>query len=267
MNFVTERIVYEEHLLRKQGILIEARKKLISEVIIIIKAKKISNNCKKAIFKNIISYVISAIIFFLCSGSISVLRGWIYYILVISGAIINNYILLKYNPEVLNSRGEEGSNTKVWDKKILGIYFLVHIFIISSISGLDVVRYEWSKLSNVYMLLGILLYTISLFICTWAMVINKHFEGTVRVQTEKNHMVISEGPYKYIRHPGNLGMFLASFIQPLIIGSIYAFIPSIFAAIMVVIRTQMEDEMLQKELEGYKEYSQKVNFKLIPKIW
>ena len=99
------------------------------------------------------------------------------------------------------------------------------------------------------------------------MVVNKHFEGTVRIQNERNHEVISQGPYKYIRHPGNLGMILASFVQPLIIGSAYAFIPSVFSVVLVIIRTKLEDTMLQKELEGYKEYADKVKYKLMLKVW
>lgn len=99
------------------------------------------------------------------------------------------------------------------------------------------------------------------------MVTNKHFEGTVRIQNERNHQVIDHGPYKYMRHPGNLAMVLSCFIQPLIIGSVHAFIPGFFSAVLMIMRTKMEDEMLQKELSGYKEYANKVKYRLISKVW
>ena len=99
------------------------------------------------------------------------------------------------------------------------------------------------------------------------MVTNKHFEGTVRIQIERNHEVVNKGPYKYIRHPGNLGMILSSFVQPLMVGSAYALVPGILAAVLAVIRTMMKDEMLQKELKGYKEYAEKTKYRLIPKVW
>ncbi|AZO96302.1 isoprenylcysteine carboxylmethyltransferase family protein [Halocella sp. SP3-1] len=234
-----------------------------------LKAKQVKqkiNNQKKAILKNMILYFISAIVFFLCSGSILVIRGWVYYLLVISGAVINNYFLLKYNPEVLSSRAEEGSNTKKWDKIILGFYTLIHIFIIPGISGLGF-RFDWLQLSAQYIFLGVLLYLVSLIIITWAMVINKHFEGTVRIQTDRNQAVIEKGPYKYIRHPGNLGMILTSFVQPVIIGYVYTFIPGILAVIFVVIRTKLEDDMLQRDLDGYIDYAEKVKYRLIIKLW
>lgn len=62
-------------------------------------------------------------------------------------------------------------------------------------------------------------------------------------------------------------MILAPFVQPLIVGSAYIFIPGCIAAMLGVLRTQKEDEMLQKELRGYQEYAEKVIYKLIPGVW
>ena len=235
-------------------------------MIILVNQKRILSGSKEAISKNISLYLVSMAVFFLFTGKIAVLRGWIYYILVILGAVINNCILAFYNLELLDSRRDEGNNTKIWDKIILRLYLLTHIVFIAGISGLNI-RYGWVQLTGLCIIPGILLYLISLYISTWAMVVNKHFEGTVRIQNERNHEVISQGPYKYIRHPGNLGMILASFVQPLIIGSAYAFIPSVFSVVLIIIRTKLEDTMLQKELEGYKEYADKVKYKLMLKVW
>lgn len=230
------------------------------------KQEKISSSSKQAIIQNVSLYPISALVFFLCSGRITILRGWIYFALVIFGAVINNYILVLYNPEVLNSRVDDGSNTKIWDKVILGLYFVTHILLIPGVSGLSI-RFGWLELKGLYIIPGVLLYIISLYLSTWAMVTNKHFEGTVRIQNERKHQVIDHGPYKYMRHPGNLAMVLSCFIQPLIIGPVHAFIPGLFAAVLMIMRTKMEDEMLQKELSGYKEYANKVKYRLILKVW
>lgn len=155
---------------------------------------------------------------------------------------------------------------KQWDKVILGYYFLIHMIFINGVSGLDI-RYGWSKLTKLYIVPGILLYIISLYISTWAMVTNKHFEGTGRIQNDRDHKVIDQGPYKYIRHPGNLGMILASFVQALVVGSIYAFIPGFIAVILVIARTKAEGEMQKRELKGYLSYAKKVKYRLIPKVW
>lgn len=87
------------------------------------------------------------------------------------------------------ARADEGSNTKTWDKVILGLYFFTTVVLIAGVSALDL-RYGWSTLSKFYIIVGIFLYIISFYISTWAMVTNKHFEGTVRIQEDRNHNII-----------------------------------------------------------------------------
>ncbi len=240
---------------------------LLIMVIKMIKNELLSKNIKKAIFKNMMFYFISASVFFISSGSIYVLRGWFLYTLLISGALYNNYILLKNNPEVLEARADQGAETQNWDKTILFIYFITHTIFIPLLAGLDAVRFEWSNLPLFYLFIGIILYLLSLFIISRAMLANKYFEGTVRIQTDRNQRVIDKGPYQYIRHPGNLGMILTAFVPPLIIGSAYALILSFFLAIIIIIRTNKEDQLLQAELEGYIDYCERVKYRLIPLIW
>ncbi|MDR1356941.1 MAG: isoprenylcysteine carboxylmethyltransferase family protein [Tannerellaceae bacterium] len=228
--------------------------------------EKISKNGIKAIIKNLFAYLVAVAVFLLCSGEIFALRGFTCYGLMIVGAIINNLFLIRNNPEVLNFRADDGSNTKIWDKKLIGLYFLMSIIVIPAVSGFDI-RFEWSNLNIYFIIPGILLYLMSLGISTFAMVTNKYFEGTVRIQTERKQTVIDKGPYSVIRHPGNLCMIVSAFIPPLIIGSVYAFIPSLFAAFFIILRTINEDNLLQKELNGYNDYAQRVKYKLIPRIW
>lgn len=221
---------------------------------------------KKAITKNLLSYVISAILFFLFCGRVDVFRGWIYFTLVFSGAIINNFILVLGNPDVLMSRSEEGKNTQPWDRAVLGGYFLLQILIIPCLSGLDV-RYGWTFLPNYCMITGFLIYLFSLIIITRAMLVNRHFEGTVRIQEDRNHRVIDRGPYRYIRHPGNLGMVLSVFALPLIVGTAWALIPAFLAAFLTIVRTVKEDDFLKSSLEGYREYATRVPFRVVPFVW
>ena len=89
----------------------------------------------------------------------------------------------------------------------------------------------------------------------------------VRIQKERGHALVAEGPYKYVRHPGYLGYILMIITTPVALGSIYALLMSLLVMIIFIIRTSMEDKTLLNELEGYKEYSQRVRYKLIPFIW
>ena len=79
--------------------------------------------------------------------------------------------------------------------------------------------------------------------------------------------VITSGPYKLIRHPGYLGGILWAMSVPMILGSVYGFIPSIVGIIIFIIRTGLEDKTLLNELKEYSEYSKEVKRRLIPGIW
>jgi protein-S-isoprenylcysteine O-methyltransferase Ste14 len=99
------------------------------------------------------------------------------------------------------------------------------------------------------------------------MAVNPFFEPTVRIQRDRDHKVIASGPYNYVRHPGYLAGLAYIFSAPLIVGSIFAFIPATLYMVLVIVRTSLEDRTLCRELTGYTEYSKKVRYRLIPWIW
>jgi protein-S-isoprenylcysteine O-methyltransferase Ste14 len=99
------------------------------------------------------------------------------------------------------------------------------------------------------------------------MIENPHFEPTVRIQEERSHRVITTGPYEFVRHPGYLGGILWALSIPFMIGSILAFIPAGVYVLLMIIRTWLEDRTLQKELNGYLEYTKRTRHRLFPGIW
>ncbi len=99
------------------------------------------------------------------------------------------------------------------------------------------------------------------------MVSNKFFSTMVRIQSERGHSIAAEGPYKYVRHPGYVGYIFMILATPIVLGSLYALISSLFVMIIFIVRTILEDKTLLDELEGYEEYSHRVKYKLIPFIW
>ena len=133
--------------------------------------------------------------------------------------------------------------------------------------GLDIGRFQWSYLGQPFFILGLVIFILSGILMTWAMVVNRHFENIVRIQTDRNHQVITSGPYSAIRHPGYLAGFLNYAAFPLIIGSAFGLLIIVPLGILLVIRTIYEDRTLQEELDGYAEYAKRVKYKLIPYIW
>jgi protein-S-isoprenylcysteine O-methyltransferase Ste14 len=107
----------------------------------------------------------------------------------------------------------------------------------------------------------------SFLFALWAMVVNTHFEATVRIQEEREHQVCSSGPYEIVRHPGYVSMILLAFANPLILGSRWAFAPAGLIVLLVLARTALEDRTLQDELLGYKEYAASTRYRLLPGVW
>jgi protein-S-isoprenylcysteine O-methyltransferase Ste14 len=114
---------------------------------------------------------------------------------------------------------------------------------------------------------GYVLFLTGVGILTWAQSVNKFFEKTVRIQTDRGHKVVDTGPYAIVRHPGYVGFMLFFVGGALCLGSLWALIPAGFASSLLVLRTRWEDRTLQAELPGYKEYAQRVHCKLIPGVW
>ena len=99
------------------------------------------------------------------------------------------------------------------------------------------------------------------------MLSNPFFSGTVRIQEECGHTVASTGPYNYVRHPGYSGWNLANLATPVALGSLVGLVPAVLFLLNLIIRTAMEDQTLQDELDGYKAYSEQVRYRLIPWVW
>jgi protein-S-isoprenylcysteine O-methyltransferase Ste14 len=99
------------------------------------------------------------------------------------------------------------------------------------------------------------------------MITNAYFSTVVRIQTDRGQTVCSTGPYRFVRHPGYVGTILQSFGLPFLLGSLWALIPGITAVGLMIIRTSFEDRTLQSDLPGYREFVQKVRYRLIPGIW
>jgi len=176
-------------------------------------------------------------------------------------------LILPVNPAMLAERAHPHPDTKKWDMTLLGLMglFMVAEYVIASLD----VRLGWSpQLPLALQLLGLVVAAFGNdVLLVWAMVSNVFFAATVRVQTERQHTVASGGPYRYVRHPGYLGTILLHWGVPFMLNSLWAIIPAMMVSLVLVLRTILEDRTLQAELPGYKEYAERVRFRLLPGVW
>ena len=218
----------------------------------------------KRAFQVFFGLFLMAAAFFIAAGRLDIPRAWLYYGMMVIYVVSNFFIFMRYSPDIIRERSEIKFGAKSWDKAF-AIGYTLAVLAIQAVAGLDMGRFAWSELGFEFEVLGIVLFTIGASITCWAMVVNKFFETTVTIV--KGHQVVSGGPYAYIRHPGYAGMILTYCSAPLVIGSAVSLIPAAILAILFIGRTYMEDKTLQEELDGYKEYTRKVKYKLVPFVW
>lgn len=207
-----------------------------------------------------------ALFMFLPAGTWAWPKGWLFVLVLISVISAVLLVLHRVNPEVIVARSRFHEGTKGWDKMLLSVYFPAMAAVLL-VAALDDGRFHWFPVPWWVCGVGYALLLLGIGIVTWAEAVNKFFEVTVRIQTDRGHEVIDTGPYAIVRHPGYVGGVLHAIGIALSLGSLWALIPAGLASLVLIVRTQWEDQTLQAELAGYKEYTQRVRYKLIPGMW
>jgi protein-S-isoprenylcysteine O-methyltransferase Ste14 len=208
------------------------------------------------------------VIIFLSAGSLSWVWGWALLAVLTAFMAAHPLILVPINPELLAERekGVRDEGVKTWDKWIAslaaGMMTLSWI-----VAGLGV-RFRWAApLPLAYHVGGLIAVVLGFALFLWAMASNAFFSEGVRIQEERGHAVVTDGPYRVVRHPGYVGAILAQLATPLLLGSLWAFIPSVAMAALYTLRTYLEDRTLIAELPGYEEYARQIPYRLVPGVW
>jgi len=227
---------------------------------------KLKTKVRRRVRQVLIVTLLGATLLFGAAGRLNWVEGWVFmgrYLLMLAG---NARMMLVKTPELAAERGEVHADAKTWDRWLALIAGLLGPLIVNVTAGLDE-RFEWTEVPAGIKVLGAVLTAGGYILVGWAMASNRFFSGQVRIQTERGHQVEHTGPYQLIRHPGYTGMSLTMLGIPLLLGSLWALLAGLVTVVVVVVRTRLEDATLQVELPGYREYSQKVRWRLVPGIW
>jgi protein-S-isoprenylcysteine O-methyltransferase Ste14 len=218
----------------------------------------------KLIFKSIFFLALIIAVTFIGAGRIDYWQGWIYNGLNIIFLLLSYFLLPR---ELIEERLKPKEGMKKWDK----IYYIVSIpvyFAILIISILDGGRFDWEpRIPILVVIIGVVVYTIGQIIILWAKKVNKFFSIVVRIQKDRGQTVCKDGPYRFVRHPGYLGGLLYIIVTPIVLSSFWGLIPAVIAVVLLFVRTYLEDKTLQRELEGYTDYTNETRYRLLPGIW
>jgi len=205
-------------------------------------------------------------ILFISAGAFDWLGAWVLLGLGLGGILLNLIVLLNTNPDVIEERLNRHSGAKGWDRIIAAVTAGLWISALV-LAGLDR-RFGWSPEWG-WLARGPAagLFLLGDLVFLWAMKTNRFFSTLFRIQVERGHRVITDGPYRYVRHPGYVGWILMAAAIPAILGSLWAYGPVGVSIMVMVFRTSLEDRTLQRELEGYSDYARRVRSRLLPGVW
>ena len=214
-------------------------------------------------------YALHACVLMLCGYDWGWWQGWAYSLLFASSGIGVRLWAERRHPGLMAERAQlsRAPGVKSWDRLLAPLMALSLGLPLFVVAGLDH-RFEWSPHFPSWInILGLVFASAGYGFAGWAFLENRFFSAVVRIQSERGHVVCDTGPYKIVRHPGYSGGVLSPFAMALALDSVWTLIPATAAVVIAVVRTALEDRTLQKELPGYREYADRVRYRLVPGIY
>lgn len=213
--------------------------------------------------------LIVGLILFLSAGTTDWPAAWAFLAMYFITIAASRAVMIWLHPDLAIERAQSVSkqDTKSYDRLLMPFVALIGPLFIYLVAGLE--QRLGSPPALPWAVIGIALGmgVLGAALGGWAMIANRFFSGTVRIQSERGHTVCDSGPYRFVRHPGYAGGALFHLFTPLMLCAWWAFIPAALVMAALVLRTALEDRTLHEELPGYPEYAQKVRWRLVPGIW
>ena len=214
---------------------------------------------KEAITKIVVGIILIGLLLFIPAGTLSWLYGWIFMGVLFVPMLIAGIVMYFKAPDLLESR-LRAKETQSEQKQVIGfsgIMFLL-VFILAGLNY----RFKWIILPEIAVYIGIAIFL--LFYALFGEVLRENRYLSRVIEVQKNQKVVDSGLYGIVRHPMYFATLFLFLSMPLVLNSLPSFIVMLSYIPIIVKRIRNEEEVLEKELSGYKEYKRKVRYRLIP---
>ena len=216
----------------------------------------------QAITKFLFGFVLIGLLIFLPAGTLSFFNGWLFMAILFVPMFLAGIVMMFKNPDLLKSRlnAKEKQQEQSLVVKLSGLMFLSGFIV----AGLGV-RFHWYVLPTGVVISAAVVFLVAYILYAEVLRENTYLSRTIEVQ--ENQTVIDTGLYSIIRHPMYFATTLLFSSFPLVLGSLISFIIFLIFPFTLVKRIKNEEKVLEEGLKGYKEYKQKVKYRMIPFIW
>jgi protein-S-isoprenylcysteine O-methyltransferase Ste14 len=217
---------------------------------------------KEALIKIIAGIVLMGVLLFLPAGTIRWQEGWLLMIILFVPMFLAGLLMYFKAPDLLRSR-LKAKETQSEQKDVIrysGLMFLVAFVI----AGLNY-RFGWITMPRAIVWIGAVIFLLAYCLFGEVFRENRYLSRTIEVRDGQT--VVDTGLYGIVRHPMYTATVLLFLSMPLVLNSLISFIIMLAYIPIIVKRIRNEEEVLETELKGYREYKQKVKYRLIPFIW
>ena len=216
----------------------------------------------QALSKFLIGLIIICMLLFIPAGTLNYPNGWLFIALLFIPMFIAGIIMFIMAPDLLrrrlNAKEEEEEQKLVL--LLSGIMFLLAFIL----AGLNF-RFGWFKLPAIAIIMASIIFLIAYAMYAEVLRENEYLSRTVEVS--ENQKVVDTGLYGLVRHPMYTSTIFLFLSMPLVLDSILSFIVMLIYPTIIIFRIRNEEKVLENDLDGYKEYKEKVKYKLFPYLW
>jgi protein-S-isoprenylcysteine O-methyltransferase Ste14 len=220
----------------------------------------------KAAFRGLAVIGVMEAILFSAAGRLDWPAAWLVSAFFIAGIVFGGVWMSKHDPELLEERRTAKARAEGWDRALMRGYSIL-LFVMIVTAALDAGRYRWSPIPPPVQAAGGVALLVAGAIIAWCLVANPFLSSHARIQDDRGQRVVEGGPYRFVRHPMYVGILLLACAIPIALGSAIALVPAALICVVFVVRTKLEDRMLVASLRGYREYAERVHWRLLPGIW
>ena len=214
---------------------------------------------------SVIGLAAFGLLVFTPAGTFDYWRGWAFIAVFAAATLIPSVYLARKHPEALRRRMQAGpgAETRLLQKLIIAVAF-ISMGAMIAISALDF-RFGWSTVPTAVSVVGLLLVGLGLTIAMLVTIQNGYAAANVTV--ESGQQLSSTGWYGFVRHPMYFGNVILMIGTPLALGSYWALLIVAVGLAVLAVRINDEEALLTQELAGYREYMDKVHYRLMPYVW
>jgi protein-S-isoprenylcysteine O-methyltransferase Ste14 len=220
----------------------------------------------KVLVTGVVELAILCALLFGLAGRVDWPAAWLIIAVFAGHRVLSGWWLLRHDPGLLEERMTTAANVPQWDRRIArSNQVLLPIFLATA--ALDAGRFEWSVVPTIVRAIGTAAVVAAVGVISWSGAANRFLSARSRIQSERGHTVVERGPYRFVRHPLYAARIVLIIGVALTLGSWLALVPAAVNAVLLVVRTSLEDRLLTAELPGYRTYATHVSSRLVPGVW